>query len=64
MTVAFFSFFGIVIGAALQYVFTRHLDSQKHQRELRSRAYIDYLRCVSEHANLGTKRQTSEGKQL
>lgn len=64
MTVAFFSFFGIVIGAALQYVFTRHLDSQRHHRELRSTAYIDYLRCVSEHANLGRNRQTDEGRSL
>lgn len=64
MTVAFFSFFGIVIGAALQYVFTRHLDSQRHHRELRSTAYIDYLRCVSEHANLGWNRQTDKGRSL
>ena len=64
METAFFSFFGIVIGAALQFIFTRHLDTQRHHRELRSRAYIDYLRCVSEHANLSTKRHTDEGKQL
>lgn len=64
MTVAFFSFLGIVTGAALQYIFTRHLDSQKHHRELRSRAYLDYLRCVSEHAQLRSQPPTEEGKQL
>ncbi|NWO07013.1 MAG: hypothetical protein HLX50_15340 [Alteromonadaceae bacterium] len=59
MTVAFF---GIVIGAALQYVFTRHLDSQRHHRELRSTAYIDYFRRVLEHTNLGKNRKTDEGR--
>lgn len=51
MTVAIFSFLGIVAGALLQYVFTRHLDLQRSRREARTKAYTDYLQCVSEHAN-------------
>jgi hypothetical protein len=64
MNAAIFSFFGIVIGASLQYVFTRHLDNQKHHRELRTKAYTDYLKCVSEQANLGKQRQSQEGREL
>jgi len=64
MNAAIFSFLGIVIGASLQYVFTRHLDNQKHYRELRTKAYTDYLKCVSEHANLGKQRQSQEGREL
>lgn len=64
MSTALFSFFGIVIGAALQYLFTRHLDNQKHHRELRTKAYTEYLACVCEHANLERQRQTQEGREL
>jgi hypothetical protein len=64
MSAAIFSFFGIIIGAMLQYLFTRHLDTQKHHRELRTKAYTDYLRCVSEQANLGKQRQSQEGREL
>ena len=52
MNTAILPFLGVMIGAALQYFFTRHLDSQKHRRELRTKAYTDYLKCVSDHANL------------
>ena len=55
---------GLVIGAVLQFLFTRYLDAKKQQRELRAKAYADYLQCVSEHANLGHQRQTTEGRQL
>lgn len=51
MNEAIFSFIGIVIGASLQYFFSRHLDSLRTYREARTKAYTDYLRCVSEHAN-------------
>jgi hypothetical protein len=52
MSVAIFSFFGVVIGALLQHFFTRHLDQQRAYRDARTKAYTDYLRYVSEHANL------------
>jgi len=64
MNTAIFSFFGILIGAVLQYLFTRHLDNQKHRREIRTTAYTDYLKCVSEQANLGKQRQSHEGREL
>lgn len=63
MSTAIFSFLGVIIGASLQYFFTRHLDNQKHHRELRTMAYTDYLRCISELANFG-KRQSTEGREL
>jgi hypothetical protein len=64
MSAAIFSFFGIIVGASLQYLFTRHLDNQKHRREIRTTAYTDYLKCVSEQANLGKQRQSHEGREL
>lgn len=64
MTAAIFSFVGVIVGAVLQYFFTRHLDSQKHHRELRTAAYTDYLKCVSEHASFGRKRESQEGQEL
>jgi len=63
MTAAIFSFIGIVIGAALQYVFTRHLDNLRVRRDARTKAYTDYLRCVSEHANPDQMR-SSDGHDL
>ncbi len=64
MSTALLSFFGVIVGAALQYLFTRHLDNQKHHRELRTKAYTDYLKCVSENANIGTQLQSPEGCEL
>lgn len=52
---AIFSLLGIIIGAALQYFFSRHLDSLRVHRDARTKAYTDYLRCVSEYANPGMK---------
>lgn len=64
MNTAVFSLVGLVVGAVLQFLFTRHLDNKKHQRDLRAKAYADYLQCVSEHANLGHQRSSTEGRQL
>ncbi|HLP99473.1 MAG TPA: hypothetical protein VK149_13630 [Sideroxyarcus sp.] len=55
MVAAMFSFLGIIIGALLQYFFTRHLDNQKHRRELKTKAYTDYLNSVCELANFGKR---------
>ncbi len=43
-------FIGVVIGAVLQYFFTKHIEAQRHSRELKSKAYMDYLKSVAEHA--------------
>ena len=64
MSAALFSFFGIIVGALLQYYFTKHLDGQRHHRDMRTKAYTDYLKCVSEQANLGVQRQSREGREL
>lgn len=63
MTTAIFSFFGIIIGASLQYFFSRHLDSLRAHRDARTKAYTDYLRCVSEHAN-PDQMSSSDGHEL
>jgi hypothetical protein len=64
VTNAFLSLIGLVVGAVLQFLFTRHLDNKKHHRDVRAKAYADYLQCVSEHANLGHQQLSAEGRQL
>lgn len=48
MITGLLSFLDVVLGASLQYFFTRHIESQRHLRDLRSKAYMDYLQCVCE----------------
>jgi hypothetical protein len=60
MNPAIFALLGAVVGAVLQYFFTRHLENQKHYRGLRTQAYTDYLKCVCEQAQLGGKVQPGE----
>lgn len=64
MLAGFFPFLGVVIGALLQYFFTRHIESQRYLRELRSKAYMDYLKCVSELAQFRPKAGAQEGKEF
>lgn len=64
VTTAILSLAGLVVGAVLQFLFSRYLDNKRHQRDLRAKAYADYLQCVSEHANLGYQRHSAEGRQL
>ncbi len=64
MLTAVFSFLGVVIGASLQYFFTRHIENQRHLRDLRSKAYMDYLKCVCEQAQYRYKSGSSEQKEL
>lgn len=64
MSSAVLSLVGLVVGALLQFLFTRHLEGRRHHRDVRAKAYADYLQCVSDHANLGHQRQSSEGRQL
>lgn len=58
MVAAFFSFLGVILGATLQYYFSRHLNGIRSDREARTKAYTDYLHCVSEHANPDQMRST------
>lgn len=52
MLLALVSFIGVVVGAGLQYLFTRVLEDRRHRRDLRAQAYTDYVRCVSEVRHL------------
>lgn len=58
------AFIGVVIGASLQYIFTRHVERQKHSQDLRSKAYMDFLKCVSEQAQLKPQPGTQDQKEL
>ena len=64
MITALLSFIGVVIGASLQYVFTRHIEDQRHIRNLRSKAYMDYLKNVAELANFRPQEKSKERTEL
>ncbi|WP_199611552.1 hypothetical protein [Flocculibacter collagenilyticus] len=51
LAVGVLTFFGVIIGATLQYFFTKHVESLKHAKELKSKAYADYLDAISEDAS-------------
>jgi hypothetical protein len=53
--VALVSVVSVIVGAFLQYIFTRHLENQRHHRERRAQAYADYLRAVCDQAQLGNQ---------
>lgn len=50
ITVGVMGILGIIVGALLQYFFTKFLEEKRHRRELRTQAYLDYMKCVSELA--------------
>lgn len=60
MTTALFSILGLIVGATLQYVFTRHIENQRHIRDLRAKAYMDFLKAVCELANYQPKSNISK----
>lgn len=64
MLTGILSFLGVIIGASLQYFFTRHIDNQRHHRDLRSKAYMDYLKCVCDQALLRPARGSKEQKEI
>jgi hypothetical protein len=64
MTTAILTLLGAVVGAALQYFFTRHLEDQKHYRGLRTQAYTDYLKSVCEQAQLIVQPQSKESREI
>jgi len=53
--VALVSVVSVIVGAVLQYLFTRHLENQRHHRERRAQAYADYLKAVCDQAQLGNQ---------
>ena len=64
MEVALYSILGIFIGAALQYVFTKVLEEKRHERDLRTQAYADYLRCVSEMKHVFIQKTAPQEREL
>ena len=52
--IALLPLFGVVIGATVQFWFSRAAERQKHTSSLRSQAYADYLRAVALAAHLGS----------
>lgn len=64
MNAAIFTLLGAVVGAVLQYFFTRHIEHQKHYRGLRTQAYTDYLKSVCEQAQLAPKAQPNEIREI
>lgn len=64
MNTAIFSFIGIIVGASLQYFYSRHLEQQRHHRDLRSKAYTDYLKSVCDQANLAHDRHSPEEREI
>lgn len=64
MDAVFLSLLGLAVGASLQYFFTRHIENQRHIRELRSKAYMDFLKTVCELATFRPKDGTSERAEL
>jgi hypothetical protein len=63
MTAALFSLLGVVVGGFLQFFLSRYLESLRAHRDSRTKAYTDYLHCVSEHAN-PDQMQSSDGHDL
>lgn len=56
-------FAGVVIGAFLQYVFTRQIEYKRALRDMKTKSYMDYLKGVCEQAqslNIPDKRITDE----
>jgi len=51
---------GVLVGASLQYLFTRYLETQRYQREFRTQAYLDYIKSVSGLAHLNDPQGSQE----
>jgi hypothetical protein len=51
---------GVLVGASLQYFFTRYLETQRHHRDLRTQAYLDYIKSVSGLAHLNDPQGSQE----
>ena len=53
LVIAILPIMGVIIGASLQYVFSKSSESRRHLATLRTQSYIDYLRCVAEIKKIG-----------
>jgi hypothetical protein len=64
LAVGFLALLGVIIGAILQYFFTKHVEHLKHAKELKSRAYADYLNAISEDASHHYETGSAEQKKV
>ncbi len=55
---------GVVIGSGLQYLFSRAVDTRKHERILRLESYADYMRSVGEAEMLATTTDLSRRNEI
>ncbi len=53
LIIAVLPIIGVIIGAGLQYFFSRFSESRKQLSTFKSLAYVDYLRCVAESKHVG-----------
>jgi len=51
------SILSLLAGAAIQYVFTRYLEDQRHYRALRTQAYTDFLKYSADITYLEVERE-------
>ena len=51
---------GVLVGASLQYFFSRYLEVRRYQRDLRTQAYLDYIMSVSGLAHLNDPQGSQE----
>lgn len=60
MDLTLVSFLGVIVGASLQYFFTKYLENQRHIRTLKTQAYTDYLKYLadSSYADDSSKKET------
>lgn len=54
----------MVLGASLQYLFTRFLEERRHRQSLQTKAYTDYAQAVAEarHVDLNSERASIFGR--
>jgi hypothetical protein len=57
MIVATFSLIGVIVGGALQYIFSRALESRKQLALQRGQSYVDYFRAVALIAHNGRAKE-------
>lgn len=48
---------GVIVGAVLQYQFSRSLEGRKHMALLRSQAYVDYFKAFASIAKHGANNE-------
>ncbi len=64
MLTEFIPFLALITGAFLQYFFTRHIENKRHIRGLRSKAYMDYLKCVVDLAQFMPQPKSKESIEI